>query len=190
MNDKQLIQLAKEYCVHYHNGVYRKGSNKPFSEHPIEVARILDRFGYSDVTTQCIALLHDTVEDTTLVPKEIKSRFGFQIAFGVGILSKNTIDDDTYKFLSYAISDIDWKSVSKNDLYKARLVHATKEVRRIKIADTIDNTRDLTVLDKGGIERKIRDAQELYIPLGKIIAPIMVKELEGNISNYLDSLTR
>lgn len=183
MEGEQLIQLAREHCVAYHDTQFRKGSNLPYHTHPLAVAKILDRFGYSDYVTQCIALLHDTVEDTELFTGEIQGRFGYEIANGVFVLSKNTINDETIGGVSGALS-IDAATFSKDQLYKARLSFSRRKIRRVKIADMIHNTQDLISLKPEGIERKIRDAEDFYIPLGKKIAKLMIKELEGNLENY------
>jgi len=183
MEGQQLIQLAKEHCIHYHQTQFRKGSNQPYHTHPLAVAKILDRFGYSDYITQCIALLHDTIEDTELFTGEIQERFGFEIANGVFVLSKNTINADTIEYISQALS-VDTSTFSEEQLYKARLSFARRKAKRVKIADIIHNTQDLVSLKPEGIERKIRDSEDFYIPMGKKIAPLMVKELEKNIEDY------
>lgn len=183
MEGELLIELAREHCVAYHHRQFRKGSNLPYHTHPMAVAKILDRFGYSDYVTQCIALLHDTVEDTELFTGEIRGRFGYEIANGVFILSKNTIYDNTIKDISRALP-IDASAFSIDQLYKTRLSFARRKIKRVKIADMIHNTQDLISLKLEGIERKIRDAEEFYIPIGKEIAKLMVKELEGNLENY------
>ncbi len=183
MEGKRLVELAQEHCIAYHDQQFRKGSNLPYHTHPMAVAKILDRFGYSDHVTQCIALLHDTVEDTELFTGEIQERFGYEIANGVFVLSKNTINDNTLKYLSRALL-LDVSTFSPDQLYKARLSFSRRKIKRVKIADMIHNTQDLVSLKPEGRERKIKDAEEFYIPLGKEIAKIMVKELEQNLENY------
>jgi hypothetical protein len=49
----------------------------------------------------------------------------------------------------------------------------------------IHNTQDLENLSEHGRQKKIIDANEFYIPMGRIVAPLMVKELEQNIKHYL-----
>ncbi|MBI2102945.1 HD domain-containing protein [Candidatus Woesearchaeota archaeon] len=182
MISSNLIELAREYCVHFHEGQWRKGRNQPYSTHPIEVAGILSRYGYTDVITQCIALLHDVVEDTEVITGEIKDRFGYEIANGVFVLSKNTIREGTRQSLARCL---DLGILTEDQLYKVRLSFARDTVKRVKIADMIHNTQDLASLKKPeSIERKVHDAEIFYIPLGREVAPLMVKELETNIGNY------
>ncbi|MEM1135687.1 MAG: HD domain-containing protein [Bacteroidota bacterium] len=184
MNNKKLIELAKKYCEHFHDGQFRKGSNLPYHTHPIEVASILEKFGYADTITQCIALLHDVVEDTNIITGEIKERFGYEIANGVFVLSKNTISNETIEWLDRSLS-LNISNLSEAQQYKLRLSFSRRKIRRVKIADMIHNTQDLVSLSKpGSIEKKISDAEEFYIPMGRKIAPIMIKELEKNITDY------
>ncbi len=183
MEGQQLITLARDYCQHYHNGQFRKGSNQPYHTHPIAVAKILDRYGYSDYVTQCVSLLHDVVEDTDVITGEIQDRFGFEISNGVFVLSKNTITDETIDYIGRSLGTNAF-TFSKEQLYKTRLSFARRKVKRVKIADMIHNTQDLISLKPEGIERKIKDAEGFYIPIGMRIAPLMTKELEKNIANY------
>src|SRR6056297_2016393 len=98
MQKKDLINLAKEYCKYYHKGQFRKRDNEQYYKHPFEVARILEKYGYSDTTTQCIALLHDVIEDSEMRIKEIQEVFGYEISNGVYVLSRNTIGLEKKKF--------------------------------------------------------------------------------------------
>ncbi len=165
------MKLAEEYCIHYHNGQFRKGSNLPYHTHPIAVADLLKKYGYNDAVTQCIAYLHDTVEDSQIRMDEIQETFGYEISNGVYILSKNKGKMR------------DGRKLSHKD-YLQRLCWARNKIKRVKIADTIENTKDLETLSSKSITKKINDAQEVYIPWGQEIAPLMVKELEKNIKNY------
>ena len=178
------VELARKYCMHYHKGQFRKGSNLPFYMHPIEVAGILDNYGYSDEITQCIAYLHDTVEDTEISTEEIQERFGYEVANGVFVLSKNTVNQEIINSLNRTLPD-EIGEMSLDQIYKSRLSFARRKVKRVKLADMIHNTQDLPSLgNPTSIEKKVRDAKDFYIPMGREIAPLMVKELEENIQNY------
>lgn len=169
--EQNRLELAKQYCKFYHKNQFRKGSNEPFWTHPFEVAEILNKYGYSDSTTQCIAYLHDTIEDTDIEADELKRVFGFEVYNGIYVLSRNkgrNLDE----------------SELTDEQYKQRLLYAPRKIHRVKIADIIHNTRTLSVHSENGIKKKIKDIEEFYIPLVKRSAPIMVQELIENISNY------
>ena len=184
-----LIQLATRYCEHYHGGQFREGSNEPYSTHPLAVGRLLDKYGYSDVVTQCVARLHDVVEDTTVITGQIKDEFGYEIANGVYVLSKNTIDDKTRVQIARVLPIEIVDSLSDEELYKIRLGFARRKTKRVKIADVICNTTDLVNLSAEGIRRKLFDSRDIYIPMGNEIAPLMICELEQNIANYFKKTT-
>lgn len=171
----QKIELAKKYCQHFHEGQFRKGSNLPYATHPFAVAETLARYGYDDVVTQCVAYLHDTVEDSQVRMDEIQEVFGYEISNGVYILSKNKG------------KMADGKKLTSAD-YIQRLHWARNKIRRVKIADMIDNTKDLETLSLQGRSKKIKDAEETYIPWGQEIAPIMVKELISQIASFQEKL--
>jgi guanosine-3',5'-bis(diphosphate) 3'-pyrophosphohydrolase len=170
-----LVELAQKYCVKFHEGQYRKLDGEPYHVHPFSVVDILRTYGYDDDITLAIAYLHDTVEDTPLRMTEIRQVFGSLISHAVFNLSKNkgeTLDGEKLN----------------NAQYRDRIFYSWPKVQRVKIADMVDNTRTLDALSPEGIERKIRDAEEFYIPLGRKVAPIMVTELEQNIGDYILSV--
>ncbi len=169
------VNLARLYCENYHKNQFRKGSNEPYWKHPLAVAAVLERYGYADPVTQCIALLHDIVEDTPLKMDEIHEIFGYEISNGVYILSRNT---GKMK---------EGRKLSKEE-YLLRLSFARKKIRRVKIADMIDNTKDLETLALESRAAKIQDAEEVYIPWGRQIAPLLIRELIANIENYREKM--
>lgn len=186
-------QLAEQYCLKYHKGQKRKCGNIPYSEHPFEVRDILVKYGYGDKETRAIALLHDTVEDTDLgkKKKEIEQKFGPIVYDGVYRLSKNTPgkhgENFSPLFSQLGVKLKDEKGNLTPQAYKLRILLSRDNIKRIKIADMIHNTRSLSALDDFGVRKKIEDAENFYIPLGKCISPEMTKELTKNIQSYKKS---
>ncbi len=169
--EKEKIKLAEKLSEHAHQGKSRKVDGKPFDTHPKNVVKILKKYGYNDMITLCVAYLHDTIEDTHLTLDNIKDDFDHEIAHGVFTLSKNK-------------GKVMGKQKITQEKYKQRLAFARNKVQRIKIADMIDNTKDLINLPEEYARKKIKDAEEFYIPLGKHVCPEMVKELINNIEDY------
>lgn len=163
------------YCEKFHEGQFRKGSNQPYAAHPFAVATVLEEYGYADPVTQCIALLHDIVEDTPLKMDEINEIFGYEISNGIYILSKNKGKISEGKKLT-------------SEEYIQRLSFARRKIKRVKIADMIDNTKDLESLTREGREKKVQDAKMVYIPWGREIAPLMIEELVANIKHYREKI--
>ena len=86
--DTDLIQKAFEIANKAHKGQYR-ASNEPYIIHPLEVAKIVADLNM-DTPTIVTALLHDTIEDTSLTYKKILSCFDEKIATMVQGISKLT----------------------------------------------------------------------------------------------------
>jgi len=75
-----IVERALAVALEAHSGQMRKGSNVPYSVHPLHVALIAARWD-GDEATIAAALLHDVVEDCpewTLA--ELDERFGAEIA--------------------------------------------------------------------------------------------------------------
>lgn len=102
---------ALEYASAKHNGMYRfgkKGKKLPYIIHPVRVMMLVEEYFRPIVISsqelddyKCVALLHDTIEDTDATYDEIKSLFGRRVANFVLALTNdeekaNGPDRDTY----------------------------------------------------------------------------------------------
>ena len=71
------IRQAYELSAKAHEGQFRR-SGESYVEHPLNVAWILASMKV-DATCLITALLHDTLEDTTLSSEQIESLFGSKV---------------------------------------------------------------------------------------------------------------
>lgn len=112
-----------------------------YINHPIALADLLaNEAGVTDRTVLAAALLHDTVEDTETTADELVAEFGPEIASAV-----MEVTDD--------------KTLMKAERKRQQIVHAahlSTSAKLVKLADKIDNLRDLSVSPPAGwsIERK------------------------------------
>ena len=75
-----LKERAKKFAVRAHEGQTRKSEkNKPMIIHPINVAYILESYGFDD-NVIAAGYLHDVVEDTEYTNDDILKKFGEDIA--------------------------------------------------------------------------------------------------------------
>lgn len=82
--DAMMIQRALEMCVSFHKEKHdRRGV--PYALHPI---RVMHRLVHPTPRRMCIALLHDTVEDTACTYEDIRLAVGASIANGVDLLTR------------------------------------------------------------------------------------------------------
>ncbi len=61
-----------------HHGQVRKGTDVPYLTHPVHVARILDRYGFSEDLVLA-GLLHDVLEDTDVPEAELLRELGAEV---------------------------------------------------------------------------------------------------------------
>jgi len=151
--DEDLISRAYDYGKNYHEGQFRASGEKYFN-HPIEVAKILIGQRLDDATI-VTAILHDTVEDTKLSIKEVKSNFGDSIAILV---------DGVTKLTNLQISSGETKQAEN---FRKFIVSMSKDLRilLVKLADRLHNMRTIKALPMSKQLRKANETMEIFAPL-------------------------
>ena len=74
-----MIENAIVFATKAHSGVMRKGKDRAYILHPIEVMTIVASIT-DDEEVLAAAVLHDTVEDTPVTLAEIEREFGSRVA--------------------------------------------------------------------------------------------------------------
>jgi guanosine-3',5'-bis(diphosphate) 3'-pyrophosphohydrolase len=128
-----LIIMAAQLAAEAHKGQTRKWGHKndPYILHPIRVAgRIaIHRFATEDMVAA--ALLHDSVEDSDLTEETIIAKgIGARVAYLVTNLT------NTSKGMNLGRSE-------RKRIDRERLKNTPWEARLIKLADRLDNIRDI-----------------------------------------------
>ena len=151
--DEDLIARAYDYGKNYHEGQFRASGEKYFN-HPIEVAKILIGQRLDDATI-ATAILHDTIEDTKLSIKEVKSNFGDSIAILV---------DGVTKLTNLQISSGETKQAEN---FRKFIVSMSKDLRilLVKLADRLHNMRTIKALSVSKQLRKANETMEIFAPL-------------------------
>ncbi len=167
------ITSAYNLAQKSHEGQFRK-SGEPYFTHCFEVFNILkDEWGIEDENHLIAALLHDTVEDTTISIDQIKLEFGEEVATlvsGVTKLQTNT-DQETVK-----------KVIDKT--------YINPGVAVIKLADRLHNMRTLEFMKPEKQIEKSKETLDVYTKLAESLGMWKVKtELEDLCFKYLDSET-
>ena len=116
----------------------QRASGDPYFSHPLEVAAILTDM-HMDEATIAVALLHDTIEDTTATRQEIDELFGPDIGKLVEGLTK-------LKKL-----DLVSKKAEQAENLRKLLLAISEDVRvlLVKLADRLHNMRTLDHMPAG-----------------------------------------
>ena len=165
--DLRSLEQAFEVAETAHEGQFRK-SGEPYIEHPLAVAGILADLHLDTVTLQA-ALLHDTVEDTSVSQERIEVEFGDEVGRIVDGLTKL----DKLPFRT--------RELAQAENVRKMIVAMAGDIRvlLIKLADRLHNMRTLGALPGHKQQRIATETLEIYAPLANRLGVQEVKwELE------------
>lgn len=124
-----LINKAKEFSKLSHEGQVRKYTGEPYLSHPKSVAKLVEMVGGTEEMIAA-AWLHDVVEDCDVKIETIEDEFGKIVASYVLWLS------DTSKKLH-------GNRAIRKSIDASVINHAPQEVKTVKVADIIDNSKSI-----------------------------------------------
>jgi len=126
--NESLWQRAASFAARAHLHGVRKDERTPYIAHPFRVAMTVRHvFGCEDEIAMAVALLHDTIEDTTTDYDDLEEQFGSDVADCVAALTKTKSlrEDERERAYDAALAQADWRA------------------RLVKLADVYDNAMDL-----------------------------------------------
>lgn len=168
-NDQQRIRDAYTFAAEAHKNQKRK-SGEPYIIHPIAVARIVAEEFELGANPVIAAFLHDVVEDTPCTIDDVRKRFGDDVAFLVGVVTKKKKD-------KYDLS----KQV---DNFRQILASVQFDVRAIliKLADRLHNMRTLDSMRPDKQMKIAGETDYFYAPLANRLGLYHVKSELENLS--------
>lgn len=151
--DDELITKAFKLCHLSHEGVER-ASGEPYYLHPVEVAKIMAAEFTIDDESVAAALLHDTVEDTSVTLEDIEHIFGEVVAHLIDGVTKIT-------------GVFENRDSKQAETFMKLLLSMAEDIRvvLIKFADRLHNMRTIKHLPKQKQMKKATETIELYAPL-------------------------
>jgi guanosine-3',5'-bis(diphosphate) 3'-pyrophosphohydrolase len=173
--NEALLNKAYVYAMQKH-GHQRRASGDLYFSHPLEVAAILTEM-HLDEATIAVALLHDTIEDTTATRQEIDELFGPEFGKLVEGLTK-------LKKL-----DLVSKKAEQAENLRKLLLAISEDVRvlLVKLADRLHNMRTLDHVPPDKRLRIAEETMEIYAPLaGRMGMQDMREELEELAFRYIN----
>src|ERR1700760_1785699 len=165
--NEDLLNRAYVFAMKAH-GSQKRASGDPYFSHPLEVAAILTEFKVDDATI-ATAMLHDTIEDTTVTREQVDKAFGEEIGGLVDGLTKLGRLD----FVS--------KHAEQAENFRKLLLAIADDARvlLVKLADRLHNMRTLQFMPEGKRARIAEDTLDIYAPLaGRMGMQSMRNELE------------
>ncbi len=176
--DVTLIEHAYKRAELAHQGQKRR-SGEPYFVHCVAVAQILVELNM-DAPTIAAALLHDTVEDTSLTLEEIENSFGEDVARLVDGVTK----------MEHLPTQVSGKHRDRDAEFLRKTFLAMNDDVRIvliKLADRLHNMRTLGYLDPGRQVEVAQETMDIFAPLANRLGIWQMKwELEDLAFRYLD----
>ena len=174
--DIERIAEAYRFGEKAHTGQLRKDGKTPYFEHPASVSLILAELEM-DEETIIAALLHDTVEDTSVSFDDVKTRFGLEVAKLVDGVTK------------LAVINYETKQERQVENLRKMFLAMASDIRviLIKLADRLHNIRTLAAMTPEKQREKAEETIEIYAPIAHRLGIFSIKwELEDLSLKYLD----
>ncbi|MCC5913034.1 MAG: bifunctional (p)ppGpp synthetase/guanosine-3',5'-bis(diphosphate) 3'-pyrophosphohydrolase [Balneolaceae bacterium] len=149
----ELVTKAFILCCKSHEGV-KRASGEPYYLHPIEVAKIMaDDFNIDDESVAA-ALLHDTVEDTSVTLNLIEELFNPTVRHLIDGVTKIT-------------GVFESRDSKQAETFMKLILSMAEDIRvvLIKFADRLHNMRTISHLPRQKQLKKATETMELYGPL-------------------------
>ena len=165
--DEDLLNRGYVFAMKAH-GAQKRASGDPYFSHPLEVAAILTELKVDDATIVA-AMLHDTIEDTTVTRADVDKSFGEEIGGLVDGLTK--------------LGKLDFvtRHAQQAENFRKLLLAIADDARvlLVKLADRLHNMRTLQFMPEAKRPRIAQDTLDIYAPLaGRMGMQSMRSELE------------
>jgi hypothetical protein len=131
-----LVERASDYATRAHQRIdqRRKYSKQPYHVHLQAVAKLVASVS-DDEESIAAAWLHDTVEDTPATLEDIEENFGQSVA-------------ELVEELTDVSKPSDGNRAKRKTIDRSYIAQASSRAKTVKLADLIDNCRDIAKHDK------------------------------------------
>ena len=149
-----LVRRASEYATRAHQRIdhRRKYNKQPYHVHLEAVARMVATVT-DDQEVIAAAWLHDTVEDTPATLDDIEAEFGKPVA-------------ELVEELTDVSKPGDGNRVVRKEIDRNHTSQASGRAKTVKLADLIDNCRDITKHDPRFARIYLGEMEELLLEAG------------------------
>ena len=168
-NQMNLLHDAYGFAAFAHKDQLRK-SGEPYISHPVAVARIVAEELELGANPVMAAFLHDVVEDCPYTIDDIRERFGDDVAFLVGVVTKQKkAKNDQSKQVD------NFRQILSSVQYDVRAI-------LVKLADRLHNMRTLSSMRPDKQMKIASETDYFYAPLANRLGLYNVKTELENLS--------
>ncbi|KJV73853.1 guanosine polyphosphate pyrophosphohydrolase [Orientia tsutsugamushi] len=157
------VTKAIKYAKKYH-GQQKRDTGEPYYIHPLEVACTVAEYSF-ETDTIITAILHDTLEDTTLTKEKIAKVFGVKIAEQVFDLTRIRNN----------------KKISSREMIKILRQQNKKDLLLIKLCDRLHNIQTVFIKSDEKRQKIIIETEQEFIPLAR---HLKLSKIADKLSGY------
>ena len=158
---ENVVAKALDFATKAHGEQVRKYTGEPYTNHLVEVMNIV-RTVKSDDSMLAAALLHDTIEDTSVTEADVKKEFGDRIAQLVVELTDISKPEDGNR-------------ATRKAMDRDKLAKVSDDAQTIKLADLISNGKDIAINDPKFAKVFLNEKRQLLEVLDRGDSTLMKK---------------
>jgi len=158
---ENVVAKALDFATKAHGNQVRKYTGEPYTNHLVEVMNIV-RTVKSDDSMLAAALLHDTIEDTSVTEADVKKEFGDRIAQLVVELTDISKPEDGNR-------------ATRKAMDRDKLAKVSDDAQTIKLADLISNGKDIAINDPKFAKVFLNEKRQLLEVLDRGDSALMKK---------------
>ena len=128
--DTSVLDKAIVFAVKAHAGTERRGKGFPYIVHPMEAVEIVATMT-TDQELLAAAVLHDTVEDTSVTLDDIRREFGDRVA--------KLVEEESDVFMDGVNEADSWHERKQAAI--DRLSRASRDAKMVALGDKLSNAR-------------------------------------------------
>ena len=128
--DTSVLDKAIVFAVKAHAGTERRGKGFPYIVHPMEAVEIVATMT-TDQELLAAAVLHDTVEDTSVTLDDIRREFGDRVA--------KLVEEESDVFMEGVSESDSWHERKQAAI--DRLSRASRDAKMVALGDKLSNAR-------------------------------------------------
>ena len=173
-DEKSLDMISRAFwCANRLHEGQKRQSGEDYIVHPLSVAFILSEMK-ADTDTICAALLHDTIEDTSMSKEKIAVQFNETIA---------TLVDGVTKISKMNFSSRD-EQVATNTRKIITSLEEDVRIVIIKLADRLHNMLTLEYKSEFKQKENALETMEIFSPLAYYLGAYQIKSELEDLSLY------
>ena len=169
------IEKAVAFATRAHTGSVKKEKDKPYILHPLEAMTIVMRYTDGE-DVLAAAVLHDTVEDTSVTVERLEKAFGPRVAGLVASVSEDKRKDRA--------AETTWLERKMETI--SHLKEASRDTKLICLGDKLSNLRemeeDYAEIDDELWERFNQKDKDMHAWYYREIYKILKEEFDESIS--------